>query len=172
DRLRGERARLQGRDLRQRRARDARCDHGLRRGRAREPPDQGRHSREARGLTMATATIDGIATRYEVKGSGPPLPMYAPGGFDATVEKWTSLGVYARVKLMDHLPRHFTCIAFDRRECGQSGGRVETVTWSHFVRQGAGLLDHLEFDRAHLMGGCMGVSPVIAFGTVHAARVM
>lgn len=121
---------------------------------------------------MATATIDGIATRYEVKGSGPPLLMYAPGGFDATVEKWTSLGVYARVKLMDHLPRHFTCIAFDRRECGQSGGRVETVTWSHFVRQGAGLLDHLEFDRAHLMGGCMGVSPVIAFGTAHAARVM
>jgi pimeloyl-ACP methyl ester carboxylesterase len=120
---------------------------------------------------MAFATIDGIATRYEVAGSGPALLMYAPGGFDATVEKWSSLGVYARVKLMEHLPRHFTCILFDRRECGQSGGRVETVAWSHFVRQGAGLLDHLKIERAHLMGGCMGVSPVIAFGVAHPERV-
>jgi pimeloyl-ACP methyl ester carboxylesterase len=120
---------------------------------------------------MATAIADGIQTRYEVIGSGPPLLMYAPGGFDATVEKWTSLGVYARVKLMDHLPRRYTCIAFDRRECGQSGGRVETVTWSHFVRQGAGLLDHLKIERAHLMGGCMGVSPVIAFAAAHPGRV-
>ena len=42
---------------------------------------------------MATATIDGIHTRYEVVGSGPPLLMYSPGGFDATVEKWSTLGV-------------------------------------------------------------------------------
>jgi hypothetical protein len=29
---------------------------------------------------MPSALIDGIATRYEVVGSGPPLLMYAPGG--------------------------------------------------------------------------------------------
>lgn len=121
---------------------------------------------------MATALIDGIATRYEVVGSGPPLLMYAPGGFDATVEKWSSLGVYARVKLMDHLPRRYTCILFDRRECGQSGGRVEPVTWSHYVAQGRGLLDHLRIERAHLMGGCMGCSPVLAFSVAHPERVL
>jgi pimeloyl-ACP methyl ester carboxylesterase len=121
---------------------------------------------------LATALIDGIATRYEVTGSGPPLLMYAPGGFDATVEKWSSLGVYARVKLMDHLPRHYTCILFDRRECGQSGGRVEPITWSHYVAQGRGLLDHLKIDRAHLMGGCMGCSPVLALSVAHPERVM
>jgi pimeloyl-ACP methyl ester carboxylesterase len=120
---------------------------------------------------VATALIDGIETRYEVTGSGPPLLMYAPGGFDATVEKWSSLGVYARVKLMDHLPKRFTCIAFDRRECGQSGGRVEHVTWSHYVAQGRGLLDHLKIGRAHLMGGCMGCSPVAAFAVAHPERV-
>lgn len=121
---------------------------------------------------MATALIDGISTRYEVVGSGPPLLMYAPGGFDATVEKWSSLGVYARVKLMDHLPRRYTCIVFDRRECGQSGGRVEPVTWAHYVAQGRGLLDHLRFDRAFLMGGCMGCSPVFAFAAAHPERVL
>jgi hypothetical protein len=35
---------------------------------------------------MPTAVIDGIVTRYEVVGSGPPLLMYAPGGFNAVVE--------------------------------------------------------------------------------------
>jgi pimeloyl-ACP methyl ester carboxylesterase len=120
---------------------------------------------------MGSALIDGIATRYEVVGSGPALLMYAPGGFDATVEKWSTMGVYARVKLMDHLPRKYTCILFDRRECGQSGGRVEHVTWSHYVAQGRGLLDHLGIERAHLMGGCMGCCPVAAFAVAHPERV-
>ena len=121
---------------------------------------------------MATAIIDGIPTRYEVVGSGPPLLLSAPGGFDATIEKWSSLGVYARVKLMDHLPRSHTCILFDRRECGQSGGRVEAVTWADYVAQGRGLLDHLKIERALLMGGCMGCSPVFAFAAAHPERVL
>jgi pimeloyl-ACP methyl ester carboxylesterase len=121
---------------------------------------------------MATATIDGIRTRYEVMGSGPPLLMYSPGGFDATVEKWSSLGVYARVKLLEHLPKKFTCILFDRRETGQSGGRVEAIGWEHYVAQGKGLLDHLEIARAHLMGGCMGCSPVAAFAVKYPQATM
>jgi pimeloyl-ACP methyl ester carboxylesterase len=116
---------------------------------------------------MASAVIDGISTRYEVIGSGPPLLMYSPGGFDATLEKWTTLGVYARVKLLDHLPQKYTCIVFDRRETGQSGGRVERITWAHYVAQGKGLLEHLKIDKAHLMGGCMGCCPVVAFGVAH-----
>lgn len=120
---------------------------------------------------MPTAIIDGIATRYEVRGSGPPLLMYAPGGFDATVEKWSSQGVYAKIRLLDHLPGQFTCVAFDRRECGASGGRVERVTWMHYVRQGMGLLDHLQIGRAHLIGGCMGCGPVAAFAAAHPDRV-
>jgi pimeloyl-ACP methyl ester carboxylesterase len=120
---------------------------------------------------MATATIDGIVTRYEVIGAGPPLLMYAPGGFDATIEKWSTQGVYAKIKLLDHLPRKFTCVVFDRRECGQSGGRVERVTWADYVAQGKGLLDHLGIARAHIMGGCMGCCPVAAFGVMYPRMV-
>lgn len=116
---------------------------------------------------MPVAEIDGIATRYEVVGSGPPLLMYAPGGFDATVEKWLTLGVYARIKLLDHLPHKYTCILFDRRECGRSGGRVERMTWAHYVTQGKRLLEHLGIEHAHIMGGCMGCCPVLAFGVAH-----
>ena len=116
---------------------------------------------------MAFTVIDGIKTRYEVVGSGPPLLMYAPAGFDATLEKWTTLGVYAKTRLLEQLSKKYSCIIFDRRECGQSGGRVERVTWAHYVAQGKGLLDYLNIKRAHLMGGCMGCSPVVAFGVAY-----
>jgi pimeloyl-ACP methyl ester carboxylesterase len=116
---------------------------------------------------LADAVIDGITTWYELIGRGAPLLMFSPGGFDARLEKWTTLGVYARIKVLDHLSRTYTCIIFDRREAGQSGGRVERVTWTHYVRQGHGLLEHLKIDRAHVMGGCMGCSAAVAFAVAH-----
>jgi pimeloyl-ACP methyl ester carboxylesterase len=121
---------------------------------------------------MALIEINGIETHYEVRGEGPALLMYAPGGFDARIEQWTDLGVYKRIRLLDHLPAKYTCILFDRRENGQSGGRVERITWGHYVAQGAGLLDHLGVGRAHIMGGCMGCCPVAAFGVAHPGRTL
>jgi len=120
---------------------------------------------------MPTAIIEGIRTRYEIIGSGPPLLMFAPAGFDASMEKWRTTGVYTRIKPLEHLPKKYSCITFDRRETGQSGGRVERITWAHYVAQGKGLLDHLGISRAHLMGGCMGCSPVMAFGVMHPEMV-
>jgi pimeloyl-ACP methyl ester carboxylesterase len=116
---------------------------------------------------VAEAVLDGIRTSYEVVGDGPPLLMYAPGGFDATIEKWRTQGVYARIKLLEHLPKKFRCIVFDRRECGRSGGRIEPITWQHYARQGKLLLESLGIERAHLMGGCMGCSCVLAFAVAH-----
>jgi pimeloyl-ACP methyl ester carboxylesterase len=114
--------------------------------------------------------IDGISTRYEVSGSGEPLLMYSPGGFDSRLENWASLGIYARTNLLAHLREHYTCITFDRRESGRSGGRVERIGWSHYVAQGVGLLDHLGIERAHLMGGCVGCSSVLALAVAHPSR--
>ena len=120
---------------------------------------------------MPTIVVDGIATRYEIVGSGEPLLMFSPGGFDATLEKWTTLGVYAKTRMLDQLAANYQCIVFDRRETGRSGGRIERVTWNHFVAQGKGLLDHLGIDRAHLLGGCMGCAPVLAFAVAHPERL-
>ncbi|MEE2655461.1 MAG: alpha/beta hydrolase [Pseudomonadota bacterium] len=121
---------------------------------------------------MPVVEIDGIETRYEVVGNGPAILMYAPGGFDARLEQWTDLSVYKRIKLLDHLPKHFRCILFDRRENGESGGRVEQITWKHFVKQGEGLLNELNIEKAHIMGGCMGCAPVAAFGVAHPDRAL
>jgi pimeloyl-ACP methyl ester carboxylesterase len=93
--------------------------------------------------------------------------MFSPGGFDATLEKWTTLGVYARTRMLDHLSHRYTCIVFDRRETGQSGGRVEPITWAHYAAQGRGLLAHLQIDHAHVMGGCMGCCSAAAFAVIH-----
>ncbi len=93
--------------------------------------------------------------------------MFSPGGFDATLDKWTTLATYARIRVLEHLSQRYQCIVFDRRETGQSGGRVERITWTHYVRQAFGLLDHLGIPRAHVLGGCMGCSAAIAFSVAH-----
>lgn len=120
---------------------------------------------------MPYAVIDGIKTRYEVSGAGPALLMYSPGGFDSRLENWSTLGNYARLGLLDSLSAHFTCVTFDRRESGLSGGRVERLAWSDYVAQGIGLLDHLDIERAHLMGGCVGCSSVLALAVADPSRV-
>jgi len=116
---------------------------------------------------MPSTIIDGIKTNYEIVGEGPPLLMFSPGGFDASLDKWRTLSVYKRIKLLNHLPKKYSCIIFDKRETGHSGGRVERIEWAHYVAQGKGLLDHLNIDKAHIMGGCVGCSSVVAFAIAH-----
>jgi pimeloyl-ACP methyl ester carboxylesterase len=120
---------------------------------------------------VPTAVADGIVTRYEVTGDGPPLLMFSPGGFDSTLEGWRTVGVYKRLDLLARLSERYTCITYDRRESGQSGARVERVQWSDYVAQGLGLLDHLGIERAHLMGGCVGCSTAAATAVAHPERV-
>ncbi|WP_066952515.1 alpha/beta fold hydrolase [Streptomyces lushanensis] len=121
---------------------------------------------------MPTAVIDGISTRYEVAGSGPPLLMFSPGGFDSSLEGWRETGIYRRLRLLDRLTERYTCVTFDRRESGRSGGRLERVSWADYAAQGAGLLDLLGFERAHLMGGCVGCSTAAVLAVTRPERVL
>ena len=113
---------------------------------------------------MATATLDGIETYYEVHGSGIPILMFAPGGFDATIDKWRVASAWTGIDAVEALAAEHSVILYDRRECGQSGGRVERLSWASYTRQGKALLDHLKLDSAWIMGGCMGCSVALAFG--------
>lgn len=112
---------------------------------------------------MSTAMIDGLEVSYVTRGSGPALLMLAPGGFDATMEKWTTAGVWKGMRPLETLSSEFTLIAYDRRESGASGGRVERLTWSLLAEQAKALLDHLGIREAYILGGCMGCSVALAF---------
>jgi pimeloyl-ACP methyl ester carboxylesterase len=112
---------------------------------------------------MSTATIDGLQVHYEVFGSGVPLLLCAPGGFDATIEKWRAASAWTGVDALDELATHLQVIAYDRRESGQSGGRVERLSWRTYARQAKALLDHLKIESALVLGGCMGCSVALAF---------
>lgn len=73
-------------------------------------------------MSVASAKIDGIETRYAVAGSGPPLLMFSPGGFAASMDAWETHGLYRRTRMLSQLQERFQCITFDKREAGESGG--------------------------------------------------
>jgi pimeloyl-ACP methyl ester carboxylesterase len=112
---------------------------------------------------MPTATIDGLNVEYQTRGSGPVLLMLAPGGFDATMDKWQTGTAWKGMNAVEALAKAFAVIVYDRRESGASGGRVERLSWGLFAEQGKRLLDHLGIVRAFVMGGCMGCSVALAF---------
>ena len=118
---------------------------------------------------MPFATVDGIATYYEVYGSGSPILLCAPGGFDASIDKWRAASAWTGLDAIETLAAEHTVIVYDRRECGQSGGRLERLSWATYTRQAKALLDHLKIDDAWIMGGCMGCSVALAFA-VHYPR--
>ena len=119
---------------------------------------------------MPTAILDGIETYYETHGSGTSILMCAPGGFDATIDKWREASAWTGADAIKALAAEHTVILYDRRECGRSGGRVERLGWASYPTQGKALLDHLKIDSAFVMGGCMGCSVALAFG-VHFPEV-
>ena len=119
---------------------------------------------------MAFTTINGLRLRYETYGSptDPTLLMFAPGGFVSTIEMWVKM--WAKVKPLETFSQRYYCIAYDRREAGQTSGRVERLTWDLYADEGRGLLDHLGVEKAFVIGGCMGCPVAMAFGVRHPTR--
>jgi pimeloyl-ACP methyl ester carboxylesterase len=113
---------------------------------------------------MPVAMLDGIETYYETHGSGSPILMCAPGGFDASIDKWRVASAWTGIDAIKALAAEHAVVVYDRRECGQSHGRVERLSWASYTKQGKALLDHLKMDSAWIMGGCMGCSVALAFG--------
>ena len=119
---------------------------------------------------MPFATLNGIQVNYRIQGSGPPLLMFAPGGFRSVMSRWTAADGNREWKEMDALAtlsRHFTTIAYDRREAGRSGGRVEHLTWDLYVLEAKALLDLAGAKQAIVLGSCMGAALALAFAVRH-----
>ena len=118
-------------------------------------------------ISTQMLSADGISTRVYVVGTGEPLLMFSPGGFDATLEKWSELGIYKKINIMSYLAARFTCILFDRRECGKSGGRLEILDFGGMARHGYAVLQQLGHGSAHVIGGCLGCAPASEFARMY-----
>ena len=115
---------------------------------------------------MPFAILDGVKTHYLVKGSGPHLLMMGSRGFNSTIGSWDT-NLWQEMQAIDTFARHFTCIAYDRREAGLSGGRVEVLSYELWARQAKLLLEHLGVEKTWVLGPCMGVSVGLRFAAMY-----
>ena len=91
------------------------------------------------------ASINGIDLYYEIEGTGDPV-VFAHGGDAGHLVWWKQVAA---------LRDRYRCVIYDARGYGQSGGGwgVPEDTAADDLK---GLLDHLEIERAFLVGHSMG----------------
>jgi pimeloyl-ACP methyl ester carboxylesterase len=91
---------------------------------------------------MPTAKIDGINMAYDVSGHGEPLVMIM--GLGGTRQSW--------VFQKRTFSKHFKVITFDSRGMGKSDKPSETFTIRTMADDTIGLMNHLNIDKAHVLG--------------------
>src|SRR5258708_2968180 len=98
-------------------------------------------------MTMQYADVNGIRVAYGVHGSGPPLVLIM--GYRLSSLAWP-------LDFVEALAARFTVIFFDNRGTGTSDKPTFGYEISNMARDMGGLLDHLEIDRANVLGYSMG----------------
>ncbi len=116
---------------------------------------------------------DGAVIHYEVRGSGYPLVLFAPGGMNSVAQMWLESPANPGQPMPWIDPREvlsdrFMVVAMDQRNAGSSSGPITGRDgWNTYTDDHSALLDHLGLDRVHVMGGCIGSS--YCLGVCHAA---
>ena len=104
---------------------------------------------------MPEAKVGEIRIYYEEHGQGTPLMMILGLGQDLAA--W---GLQ-----ISHLSDHFRLILFYNRDAGRSSRCSGNYTTKTMARDVLALMDHLEIERAHLLGTSMGgmIAQEVAF---------
>ncbi|MAV26556.1 MAG: alpha/beta hydrolase [Gammaproteobacteria bacterium] len=104
-----------------------------------------------------------VSLNYEIHGEGYPILLFAPGGMRSAIDFWKN----SEWDPISTLSPHFKVIAMDQRNAGKSVAPISgSDGWSTYTSDHVALLDHLEIERCHLLGGCIG-GPY-CFGTIQA----
>jgi pimeloyl-ACP methyl ester carboxylesterase len=97
---------------------------------------------------------DGATIHYEVFGQGYPLLLFAPGGVNSEIAFWD----HSAVNPIRDFADEFMVIGMDQRHAGQSPAPAEPFSYDLTVGDQLAVLDDLGVERAHVMGGCIGVA--------------
>ena len=102
---------------------------------------------------MAIFQRDDTVLHYELHGDGFPILLFAPGGMRSAASFWRG----AEWDPIETLSPHFRVIAMDQRNAGRSTAPVAAGDgWHTYTDDHIALLDHLDIEQAHLLGGCIG----------------
>lgn len=113
---------------------------------------------------MPTLNFDKVSIHYEIYGDGFPILLFAPGGMRSAISFWQG----SEWNPIEALKPNFKVIAMDQRNAGSSKAPVSASNgWSDYTNDHIALLDHLEIEKTHLLGGCIG-GPY-CFGVIQAA---
>ena len=97
---------------------------------------------------------DGAVIHYETYGQGFPLLCFAPGGVNSEIGFWQ----VGAVNPMRDFAADFLVIGMDQRNAGSSFAPAAPVTYEQAVADQLAVLDDLGVERAHTIGGCIGVA--------------
>ncbi|HEX5268293.1 MAG TPA: alpha/beta hydrolase, partial [Acidimicrobiales bacterium] len=117
---------------------------------------------------MAVLETDGARIHYEVRGTGHPLVLFAPGGMHSVAQLWRERpdAPGERMPWIDppgELSDEFRVVAMDQRNAGASTAPVRASDgWESYTADHLALLAELGADRTHAMGGCIGSSYALA----------
>ncbi len=93
---------------------------------------------------------------YEVYGKKTAKPLVLVTGLACNMLQWEP-------KLIEELSRQFRVILIDNRGSGRSGSSWKFYSMKTFARDIKNLLDHLNINKAHLLGHSLGGSMVQRF---------
>lgn len=102
-----------------------------------------------------------VLIAFERAGDGPPLVLMH--GAEASRQMFASL--------MPFLARHFTVIAYDQRECGETQAPEKAATLEDLASDAQKFIRALDFKRAHVFGSSFGGRVAQALAILHPLTV-
>jgi pimeloyl-ACP methyl ester carboxylesterase len=120
---------------------------------------------------MPVLKLGDAEIHYEENGSGFPILLFAPGGMWSEGAKWHGSPVWNDWTKV--LAENHRVIAMDQRNAGKSRGAIEAGHgWHTYAADHLALMDHLGFDRFHVLGGCIGSSYCLKLSETAPDRVV
>ena len=120
---------------------------------------------------MPTFKHDDATIYYEEFGEGFPILTFAPAGLKSTIGVWSDAS--APINPTIEFAKDFRVIAMDQRNAGgRSHAPISAKDgWHTFAADHIALLDHLEIERCHLYGQCIGGSFIMSVLKAQPERV-